>query len=53
MSNYLKTTIILFCIYMCIYTLIDYYYFTQPIQWAFNLLLTIVFSLIVSKLITK
>ncbi len=52
MNNYLKTTIILFCSYMSAYTIIDLL-FSQNIQWTTNLLLSIVFSLIVSKLITN
>jgi len=52
MNNYLKISIILFCIYMLSYTLIDHYIIKQGIQWGYNLTLAIIFSLIVSKLIT-
>lgn len=53
MKNYLKINIILFCIYMLSYILIDYYIIKQSIQWGYNLILAIIFSLIISKLITK
>lgn len=52
MKKLLKVNIMLFCIFILMYTLIDHLYLKQDIQWNCNLILAIIFSLIVSKLIT-
>lgn len=53
MNNLLKVNIILFCIYMIAYTIIDHYYLKQDVKWGYNLVLAVIFSLLVSRLITN
>lgn len=53
MKNYAITVIILFCIYMFAFILMDYYYFRKSIDWNLNLLISTIFALLFGKILTK